>query len=42
MRKDIILWLKRSEVVVGQTFLATEAYRLFPGLMQWVMNQNVN
>ncbi|MCL1465071.1 SDR family oxidoreductase [Argonema galeatum] len=32
---------KRSEVVVGPTFLATEAYRLFPGLMQWVMSQNV-
>lgn len=33
---------KRSEVVVGPTFLATEAYRLFPGLMQWIMTQNVN
>ncbi|MBD2181482.1 SDR family oxidoreductase [Planktothrix sp. FACHB-1355] len=31
---------KRSEVVVGPTFLATEVYRLFPGFMHWVMTQN--
>ncbi|HEY9850192.1 MAG TPA: SDR family oxidoreductase [Leptolyngbyaceae cyanobacterium] len=32
---------KKAEVVVGITSLATESYRLFPSLMQWVMSQNV-
>ena len=31
---------KRSQVVVGPTFLITEIYRLFPGLMQWILNLN--
>lgn len=30
---------KRSDVTVGPAFLASEAYRLFPGLMQWAMQQ---
>lgn len=30
---------KKSDVVVGPTAIATEAYRLAPGLMQWVMQQ---
>jgi NAD(P)-dependent dehydrogenase (short-subunit alcohol dehydrogenase family) len=28
---------QRAEVTVGPAFLASEAYRLFPGLMQWTM-----
>lgn len=28
---------KKSEVVVGPAFLATEAYRLFPGFLQFIM-----
>lgn len=28
---------KRAEVTVGPAFIAAEAYRLFPGLMQWAM-----
>lgn len=28
---------KKSEVVVGPCFLATEAYRLFPGFLQFIM-----
>jgi short-subunit dehydrogenase len=28
---------RRSEIVVGPAVFATEAYRLFPGLMQWAM-----
>jgi NADP-dependent 3-hydroxy acid dehydrogenase YdfG len=28
---------QRAEVTVGTAFFATEAYRLFPGLMQWAM-----
>ncbi|TAF51372.1 MAG: SDR family oxidoreductase [Oscillatoriales cyanobacterium] len=31
---------KRAEVTVGPAFLASEAYRLFPGLMQWAMEKN--
>lgn len=30
---------KQSEVVVGPAVLATETYRLFPGLMQLILNQ---
>jgi NADP-dependent 3-hydroxy acid dehydrogenase YdfG len=30
---------KRGEVTIGPAFLASEAYRLFPGLMQWAMQQ---
>lgn len=30
---------KRSEVTVGPAFIAAEAYRLFPGLMQWAMEK---
>ena len=30
---------KRSEKVVGATSLATEAYRLFPSLTEWLMEQ---
>lgn len=30
---------KRNEITVGSAFLASEAYRLFPGLMQWAMEK---
>jgi short-subunit dehydrogenase len=30
---------QRAEVTVGPAFLASEAYRLFPGLMQWAMEK---
>lgn len=30
---------KQNEVIVGPAVLATEIYRLFPGLMQWILNQ---
>ncbi|CAD5976121.1 3-oxoacyl-[acyl-carrier-protein] reductase FabG [Planktothrix tepida] len=31
---------KQNEVIVGSAVLATETYRLFPGLMEWVLNQS--
>jgi short-subunit dehydrogenase len=30
---------QRAEVTVGSAFFASEAYRLFPGLMQWAMEK---
>ena len=30
---------QRAEVTVGSAFVASEAYRLFPGLMQWTMEK---
>lgn len=32
----------RSEIVVGAASVATEAYRLLPGVMQWMMGQAVS
>ena len=33
---------KKSETVVGWTSIVTEVYRLFPGLMQFIMSQSKN
>jgi NADP-dependent 3-hydroxy acid dehydrogenase YdfG len=32
---------KRADVTVGSAFFVSEAYRLFPGLMQWVMAKSM-
>ncbi len=32
---------KQSEVVVGPAVLATETYRLFPGLVQFMMGKRL-
>lgn len=33
---------RKNEVVVGPAAIATEAYRLAPGLVQWLLNQSNN